>query len=663
MDSPAIAYTDGWTVDATGASPAEPVDPWHTPSGDLTFTYAGRDLALLLAAGDYWGYLYVTVDGQPANLLVVLPGNANSRGEAAGYRTLFAPEAQTPDGPAPAWVEVHRAQDDGPHQVHVEVWRSWGERPIRGIAIDVFAAPASTWPVVALLMVGGWLALAALWTWRRPGFALPRPTSLHILLRRLLAPISRRTVRTAVAVLALLLCATAIAAQIWWLTPIALAVLGYTALAQPSLWLAALLFALPFYYSQTVPLLPNRATNLVDLGLLAGLLIAGVHLWLLADAAPPATADLRLQRTARLLGATLAALVSWALVAAAAAEHTGVALREWRTVFLAAGLMALLLTAVLHRGDSRDQWLLVVAWLGGACVVAVAGLWQFAAGANLIEAEGVMRIRAYYGSPNNLAIYLERTTLTALAFVLLLPNGRARWLALAAALAQGAALLLTFSKGALLLGLPAGLATLWLGGLVMLRHRGASLRPLWWIAGALGVAALFLVPFLGTDRFRRLLDLSQGTGFTRLLLWRSALQMALDHTWTGVGPDNFLYALRSEYLLPAGWQEPNLNHPHNWLLDWWTRLGLPGLLLGSAFFLAGGRLLWLRFWSSLDGPHAAAALWLGLSAAAVAALVHGLIDLSFATPDLMLVWVFMFSLAAAPGPGQGNPEALTPPGS
>ena len=35
-----------------------------------------------------------------------------------------------------------------------------------------------------------------------------------------------------------------------------------------------------------------------------------------------------------------------------------------------------------------------------------------------------------------------------------------------------------------------------------------------------------------------------------------------------------------------------------------------------------------------------------LLAGAAAALAHGLIDVSYALPDLMLVWVFMFSLAA-----------------
>jgi O-antigen ligase len=204
---------------------------------------------------------------------------------------------------------------------------------------------------------------------------------------------------------------------------------------------------------------------------------------------------------------------------------------------------------------------------------------------------------------------------------------------------QGAVLLLTFSKGALILGLPTGLLTLWLGGLYLLRRQGASTRPLWWLAAIAVGAMLSLTPFLGTERFQRLFDFDSGTGFTRLQLWRSALQMALDHPWLGVGPDNFLYAYRTQYILPAAWQEPDLNHPHTWLLDWWTRLGLMGMLLGLGWWWAGLHGLWRQIRAAPAGGHAA--LMLGALAASVAALSHGLIDLSYAVPDLMLVWVLM----------------------
>ncbi len=393
-----------------------------------------------------------------------------------------------------------------------------------------------------------------------------------------------------------------------------------------------------------MPILPNRATNLIDVGVLGGVVIA-LGAWLITQRAV----------TTRLLQSTwrwpiitwIIALTGWALVATSAASYGDIALREWRTVFLAALLFALLLNVC--RNDPAAPQLLLIAWIAGGVVIALIGLGQFATDAMLIEAEGVDRVRSLYGSPNNLALYLERTLMPTLALLLLLPNGNRRWLALAAAVVQGGVLLLTFSKGALILGLPAGLVTLWLGGLYLLRRQRASTRPLWWLAAAASVAFLALLPFLGTERFQRLFDFNSGTGFTRLQLWRSSLQMALDHPWFGVGPDNFLYAYRSQYILPAAWQEPDLNHPHSWLLDWWTRLGLVGMVLGVGWWLAGLRATWRRLRDSTSVVSIDAAIWLGTLAAMVAGLSHGLIDLSYAVPDLMLVWTLLTMLPTLAG--------------
>ncbi|MEZ4660911.1 MAG: O-antigen ligase family protein [Caldilineaceae bacterium] len=315
------------------------------------------------------------------------------------------------------------------------------------------------------------------------------------------------------------------------------------------------------------------------------------------------------------------------------------ALREWRTVFLAAGIFALLLQYVVgSRTPSQDQRLLLYAWLAGAGLMALIALWQFASGSMLITAEGVYRVRGLYGSPNNLALYLERTLAVTLALALF-GGGHQRliWGALAAV--QLVALLLTFSKGGILLGLPAALAVLAIVGLLGRREKLQTRRVLLIVAAVAVLAVLIVAPSLGTERFQRLLDFSQGTGFIRLQLWRSAWQMALDHPLLGVGPDNFLYAYRSDYLLPAAWQEPNLNHPHDFFLDWWTRLGLPGLGLGLLFFGAGFTQLWRALRSKSNG-----ALYVGLLAAAAAGLAHGLIDVSYALPDLMLVWVLLFLL-------------------
>jgi O-antigen ligase len=247
--------------------------------------------------------------------------------------------------------------------------------------------------------------------------------------------------------------------------------------------------------------------------------------------------------------------------------------------------------------------------------------------------------------------------------VALLGRQRARRLAYAAAaLVLAGATLLTFSRGALLLGVPASLAVILLG------WRGR--RALWVLGGALaaGLAALPLAARL--PRFASLLDLSSGTSFFRTRLWVSAWRMFLDHPSLGVGPDNFLYFYRSRYILPEAWEEPDLSHPHNLLLDFLTRLGalglVTGLLLQFAFWRQG-----LANHRRLAADPAARDLFavnLGLLGLMADMLAHGLVDHGFFLVDLAFVFFLALGLiqhlatglAAAPIPTVARAEVVLP---
>ncbi len=636
MDSPLFVYTPGWQISATGADPGEPADPWNEPSGRISFTYSGRNLALQLAVGNYWGFLYVTVDGVAANQLPVIDNNRNHQGQVAGYKPLLAPEAQRANGPTPRWYSVHSAGDNGPHRVEIEVWRSWGQTPLRAVAVDAFPTlKPPLWPAWAFAVLA--LTVLALNLLPPLTHALGR-TAQHVpglpwrLPNRLLVPL------TGLAILAI---GGGVAFDSWIATDVGLALLALVGLHRPLLWGGALLWGLPFYL-YPLPILPGRALNLVEIGIWGGLVLLAGH-QLLCKTETVDQTQRRSRPTMSVLltmpAFWLASLILLALIAALAADQQAVALREWRTLFLAGGGFALLL-AWIRRGEraQRPLRLLFMFWLLGGLTIALVGIWQYAAGQMVIEAEGVDRVRAFYGSPNNLALYLERTAAVALALALFEKVDRRRtlvwWLL---TIPQLAALLLTFSKGALLLALPATLIVLGMGGYFLLRHRQDPLRPLWGLVAVAGGMGLGLLPFLGAERFRSLADFSAGTtAGLRLNLWRSSLRMALDHPWLGVGPDNFLYAYRSGYILPAAWQDPDLNHPHNLILDWWTRLGLGGLLLGAGWLLNGARRLWRGL---LEGDLAA--LRLGCLAAIAGALAHGAIDASYALPDLMIVWILL----------------------
>jgi O-antigen ligase len=172
----------------------------------------------------------------------------------------------------------------------------------------------------------------------------------------------------------------------------------------------------------------------------------------------------------------------------------------------------------------------------------------------------------------------------------------------------------------------------------LMRGRRAVLLAL----AALAILAVALLPFLGAERFANTFDLASGTAFFRVKLWQSAVNMIADHPLTGIGLDNFLYAYRTHYVLPEAADELNLSHPHNIVLDFWTRLGLGGaavlLWLVVAFFRAGFH----RYCCLPEGDDRTVVL--GLLASVAAALAHGLIDNAFFLVDL--AFVFMLSLAA-----------------
>lgn len=656
LDSPIFTFSPGWEVTADGADPPEPAEPRAQPSGTVEFNYPGGELALQLATGNYWGYAYVTVDGAPANRLAVIPGNVDSTGRPAGYKPLQEPERSRDGENAVRWVRVHQAPADGqPHAVRIEIWRSWDQQPLRAVGVDVM--PPAPWRSAGslLLALGGLMAGFGLW---QAGVATP-------LLRHAARPEATRPAWAPpfacaapwLAGAGLLAIATGTLFHQWLLCSAGVGLLMLAGVVRPAFWLGALLFSLPFYFGVKLPLLPARSFDLVDLGVLGGIVVVAAHWFMCRRGGPSASEDAdsaeghggpRSTQHASLLLLTL--LTLWAFAAALDARYPGVALHEWRTVFLNALLFGLTLLGRWQLSDNpgADRRLLVGAWLAGGTAVALVGLWGFAAGGPFVsEAEGVRRIQAFYGSANNLALYLERTVAVALALALFSRGWRTQvaWGLVAAP--QLLALLFTFSRGSLVLALPATMIVLLAGGVWLLKHEGRTLRPLLVVLAVAAAGVLLMAPFLGAERFQRLFDFAQGTGFLRLQLWRSAWQMALDYPLFGVGPDHFLYHYRSDYMLPAAWEEPNLNHPHNLLLDWWTRLGVVGLLLGLGWLGTGiaGLVAWLR-----RGPERALAL--GLLAAAAAAIAHGMIDVSYALPDLVLVWVFLSGVGWNPKGGR-----------
>jgi O-antigen ligase len=322
-----------------------------------------------------------------------------------------------------------------------------------------------------------------------------------------------------------------------------------------------------------------------------------------------------------------------ALAAGLFAVDRSEALFELRSVILLPALYYALLRLIpLDRGAQQS---VVDGLLLGGVAVAAIGLVQGVLGRNLVAAEGgLFRLRSVYHSPNSLGLYLGRVWPFLVVGAWWGRKPRRRAFSILGLVAVTLALGLSFSRGALLLGLPASILVmgLWAGG----RHRRVALA-------ALAAWGLALIPLFFLPRFRALFDLGEGTTFFRLKLWRSSLQMLRDHPLFGVGPGSFLSAYRTRYVLPAAWEEFNLGHAHNVVLDHWTRLGVLGV--------AGGLALQVTFWKVLR-RRGRDVLTLSLAGGMAALLAHGLVDNAVFAPDLALTFFLMLALAQGQG-GEG----------
>ncbi|MDQ3810467.1 MAG: O-antigen ligase family protein, partial [Chloroflexota bacterium] len=262
--------------------------------------------------------------------------------------------------------------------------------------------------------------------------------------------------------------------------------------------------------------------------------------------------------------------------------------------------------------------LAVLGAVAAATVTALAAIGQIGLGVGGTEAEGVRRAQAWYPSPNHLALLLGRVWPFLLAAAL-----EGRGLAWPPALLTAVALLLTFSIGGWLGAAAAAVATL----AVLRRRRAATTLAITLAISLAVVSALAVVGVLP----ERLNPLRQTGGF-RVDLWLSAVAMVRDHPLLGVGLDNFAYLYQQDYLREGAIAEPNLSHPHNWLLNIWLELGLAGLVafvaLVAIFF---GRALRQRGWLAAGAVGAMTDL-----------LVHGLIDNSYFLVDLaFLFWLIL----------------------
>lgn len=360
------------------------------------------------------------------------------------------------------------------------------------------------------------------------------------------------------------------------------------------------------------------------------LILAAAATWVGRQAFQLATGRLGLRELVRDLHQALVpagppVLLGVATLSLLWAEYPHVALREYRRVVLEP-LVFYFLALQTVRPNELPGWVFGGFTVAGA-VVGLYTLYHYYFVGVTEATGGVERALAIYHSPNALALYLGKLIPPALV----LAAGWGGWGRLAAGFTAAAglwALWLTYSRGAWL-GLAAAIAA---GFALLARQRRV-------VAVLVLLVALVLVGVLGftlaPGRFG-----ADETARRRLYIWEAAVRMIRDRPLTGVGLDNFLYLYRERYMPPEAWQEPDISHPHNIVLDFWVRLGI-----GGVFALI---LLQFEFWRRVLHLAHTEGVELRLTGAVSGAamadlLVHGLFDNSYFLIDLAYLFWFMFA--------------------
>ncbi len=317
----------------------------------------------------------------------------------------------------------------------------------------------------------------------------------------------------------------------------------------------------------------------------------------------------------------------WALVAAVAGPYRDESVEAWKSGWLAAlGMFWTVRLALSQDGMPRRIGNALVAALGLAVVLAAFqllfgdGQFDLAAGTtnSLRERLATARVQGMSLHPNFLADLVAGLLMFALAMGAF---ARVRPAALSlyalSALAVGV-LVLTRSRG--------GLIAATIAGVVL---AGASRRK--WAVPLLLVAGMGLLALVGTHRERflglaRIVtkgDASPELVGWRPLLWSASLKLIGQRPWLGwgVGQESFEKTFWSQF--PETDSQIEAFHAHSLYLEMAVETGLVGLGLFLLLVAAAGRQAWRR---RRFGGTAGRPLALGATAALLAFLLHGLVD-------------------------------------
>jgi len=317
----------------------------------------------------------------------------------------------------------------------------------------------------------------------------------------------------------------------------------------------------------------------------------------------------------------------------------------WKAYFLEPLLFFIVLKDLNKNPDNKK--IIFISLALSALPVAALAIYQWFTGFGIAQAgwlpKDVRRVNSFFTSPNAVGLYLGPIVLITTGWLLgqlkIILNNQKKSLKDLQGIAPMAliillsllAILFTKSWGTFF-GLFAGI--LFLAFFILGKKITAVLI-------AFFLLAIIMIPAL-SNRLKTEVTFADASGQNRLLLWQLAQNNLIDN------PKNFILGLGIGGFAPIqdSWRDPlkmeALLYPHNIILNFWTEIGLTGLIA----------LVWvmvLVFWqskkknnsSTKDGSYY---LRLGALAALLGLIAHGLIDVPYFKNDLAIIFWLIISL-------------------